>query len=511
MMRFKISNLSFFCVLIAVLAISCNSEPKGIYFSANGNDAADGSKNAPFKTLAKLKNLTIKPGESIYLHGNDTFAISSKISLKGSKEQKIRITSYGQGVAVINGAKGDGLVIENSENVSISNLKIVGDGRKTNNGNGLNVIKSSFISIDKLDVSGFLNSGIYINSCDSVSIRQSRAHENGFAGIFCESNMKRIYIGYCLTENNPGHPKILDNHSGNGIIVGQVKNGLIEYCESRFNGWDMPRKGNGPVGIWTWDSDSVIIQYCISHHNKSTDKDGGGFDFDGGVTNSILQYNYSHHNGGCGYLLCQYQNSPGIFAGNHVRYNVSFDDGLLSHRAGIYVYTGGDGFENSYVYNNTIVNFKDNAVGFEIEKWYSKNPPKVYFYNNIFISGEDQIKGPYQGSEFKGNLYWSFGDGGFKVDGITDFEKWAKENNQEQVNGFIVGQYADPLMSNIYNELITSPLDRNKIVSFFLTKGSPAIDKGLNLSDFGIKSPSLDFLGNSIQGKLDVGAFEYLK
>jgi hypothetical protein len=46
----------------------------------------------------------------------------------------------------------------------------------------------------------------------------------------------------------PGDPSILNNHSGNGIVVGNAEKVTIEYCEAANNGWDMPRQGNGPVG-----------------------------------------------------------------------------------------------------------------------------------------------------------------------------------------------------------------------------------------------------------------------
>ena len=80
--------------------------------------------------------------------------------------------------------------------------------------------------------------------------------------------------------NNPGDPTNLNNHSGNGIIAGFCKNILIEYCTANNNGWDMPRIGNGPVGIWCYEADSVIIQHCISYQNKTSKggEDGGGYD-----------------------------------------------------------------------------------------------------------------------------------------------------------------------------------------------------------------------------------------
>ena len=41
-------------------------------------------------------------------------------------------------------------------------------------------------------------------------------------------------------------------------------------------------------------------QYCFSHDNKTSPEglDGGGFDFDGGITNSLMQYNLAMNNEG---------------------------------------------------------------------------------------------------------------------------------------------------------------------------------------------------------------------
>ena len=102
----------------------------------------------------------------------------------------------------------------------------------------------------------------------------------------------RYYNSLHCTVNNPGDPTNLTNHSGNGIVVGHCTNVLIDHCMATNNGWDMPRIGNGPVGIWCYEADSVVIQHCLSYRNKTSvgGADGGGFDFDGGVTNSIIQY-----------------------------------------------------------------------------------------------------------------------------------------------------------------------------------------------------------------------------
>jgi hypothetical protein len=50
--------------------------------------------------------------------------------------------------------------------------------------------------------------------------------------------------------------------------------------------------------IWAWDADNVTIRNCSSHDNLSQNNDGGGFDLDTGVTNSVVEYCTSYNNYG---------------------------------------------------------------------------------------------------------------------------------------------------------------------------------------------------------------------
>ena len=81
-----------------------------------------------------------------------------------------------------------------------------------------------------------------------------------------------------------------------------------------------------------------MIQYNESYNNRTTgDADRGGFRFDGGVTHSVMQYNFSHGDHGTGYLLCRYRDAP-LWGSNIVRYNLSVDDGLKNDFAGILIW-----------------------------------------------------------------------------------------------------------------------------------------------------------------------------
>jgi hypothetical protein len=216
-----------------------------------------------------------------------------------------------------------------------------------------------------------------------------------------------ILIQDCLAENNAGDPSILDNHSGNGILVGVSDSVVIDRCEATNNGWDMPRLGNGPVGIWAWQSDHVIIQYCVSYRNKTSPgaKDGGGFDLDGGVTNSIIQYCLSYENQGAGYGLFQY---PGAsdWSDNIIRFCISWNDATTTEGAGsIFIWNGSNEkrqLSKCRIYNNIIYNSKTPAVSFENASLHED----FHFRNNIFICDSSYFSGINTGSKFSGNLFW---------------------------------------------------------------------------------------------------------
>ena len=175
--------------------------------------------------------------------------------------------------------------------------------------------------------------------------------------ILSKYDNENIYIGHCIAENNPGDPAVKDNHSGNGILASSVKRGTIEYCEAFNNGWDMPWTGNGPVGIWIWDCRDIIIQYCIAHDNKTRPGagDGGGFDLDGGVSNSVIQYCLSYNNQGAGYGLFEF-GAAKPWENNIIRYNISQNDAIFN-TGSVAIWRGEAGvMRNCEIYNNTFYN-----------------------------------------------------------------------------------------------------------------------------------------------------------
>ena len=145
----------------------------------------------------------------------------------------------------------------------------------------------------------------------------------------------------------------------------------------------MPWTGNGPVGLWIWDCTDFIIQYCISHDNRTNPvaNDGGGFDFDGGVSNSIIQYCLSYNNEGAGFGLFEF-GAAKPWENNIIRYNISQDDAIINHGSvGIWKNDIRGTMRNCEIYNNTFYN--SNPGGSSI--WVDNNQPGFNFRNNVFV------------------------------------------------------------------------------------------------------------------------------
>lgn len=416
---------SLLCCIVLLITGCSKPEPAFYVDSLSGDDTNSGTLLKPFKSIKKINSLQLQAGNSVFFAGGQTFAGTLKLSgLTGTKEKPIVIGSYGNGRAILNGENNTSIIADSCTWLQVKNLILKGTGRLSGNtGSGVEFRRVQNCSIDSLEASGFLWSGVKAVGGNNLRITNVYAHDNGFSGINVESDgqdsgglegsggktFRNLYIAKCVAENNPGCPEVKNNHSGNGILIGGVTNGTIEYCEAMNNGWDMPREGNGPVGIWAYQSDSITIQYCYSHDNQTSEKgkDGGGFDFDGGITNSVMQYNFSANNEGAGFGLFQYYGAS-IWKNNIVRNNISYNDGRKNSQAGFLMWISEGSPEtisNCKVYENTVVNCYGHAVSFEPGDYQGFD-----FRNNVFvITGHSVsfVNGRYSGATFVHNQAWS--------------------------------------------------------------------------------------------------------
>jgi len=500
------------------------------YVSATGNNNKSGTSiSEAWASTDMVNSKRFYPGDVVLFEGGKVF--SGKLYFdsydKGTATAPIVIGSYGKGWATISSGNSYGIYAYNTAGIKINRLKVVGSGRTVNTSSGiffymdLGNTRLSLVHLDSVEVYGYRQSGILFGSgnqasgYDNVRITRSKVHDNGAVGISSYAQAvlahRNFYIGYTKVYNNPGIPEEKDMHTGSGIMLSGIDGTTIEYCEAYNNGWLNGHAGGGPVGIWGYKCNNLVIQHNESHHNKTgTTKDGGGFDLDGGCTNSIMQYNYSHDNDGAGYLLAQYSGAP-VMKNLIIRYNISENDGRKNGNASILLWatSSNGGIQNADIYNNTLF-LSPASNGTPTAVFVSTgNLTNVKLRNNII-----QTTGGLQavrtlantGVRFEGNAYWASGDV-LKIywTGTTysTLEKWREVTGQEKVNGVAKGVVVNPEFSNPgAGVTISDPTKLTSLNSYKLKSNSGVLNKGLNLAaSFGTDVGKVDFWKNSIVAK----------
>ena len=204
------------------------------------------------------------------------------------------------------------------------------------------------------------------------------------AGVFSHKN---ITIRDCTAYDITGDPTITNQHTGSGIIISGTDGGLMEYCTAHHTGYMQASTGGGPVGLWAWDASHVIIRYCLSYNNSRGNgrSDGGGFDLDGGVINSIMEYNYAYNNAGPSFLICQFSGAR-AYSNNTCRYNIGENNARSSPNSGdLEFYSVGSSGGITYVnaYGNTLYTNKPSSNSPSVVSVLS-NPYKYDYFQDEF-------------------------------------------------------------------------------------------------------------------------------
>ncbi|MEK7950638.1 right-handed parallel beta-helix repeat-containing protein [Luteolibacter soli] len=496
-----------------------------------------------------LNSANFEPGDRILLAGGTTFTGTLNLGSQdtgtdalGNLIAPILITSYGTGRATI--AAGDGVAINgyNIGGIEISNLILTGsgvaaNGTTTSTKSGISFycdapanLKFRHVYIDNVEVSGFGSRGISIGGYngsagfDDVRISNSNIHDNLHAGIEIygypgiTNALTNVTISNCNVHHQPGKAASSGN-TGSGIVLAGVTGGVVDHCVSHDNGANNTTS-EGPVGIWAYHSANIVFQYNEVYGTQTLGGDGGGFDFDIGTTNSVMQYNYSHDNDGAGFLLYGVAD-PEASTGHVIRYNVSYNDGRDSASGSASGISLSNNVRDLSVYGNTVLlPAPSGSTSIPAIKCAATNqqPDRIVVSNNNFVTtGGSRLVSLYTTGTvtFAGNNYWSSGSTFLVQDGGTNYSSlaaWRTGKGREKLNGLNTGFNVDPLFqatpSSGGSTSLTSPAG---LTAFKLKRTSPLVDAGLDLKvKFGINVGPTDFFGTRIaQGAgYEVGAHE---
>jgi hypothetical protein len=504
------------------------------YVSPAGDDAGPGTIERPWRSVARVNAYHAGAGDRILFEGGQRFdgGLYFDPSEGGGAADPVVVGSYGAGRATIVPPAGtDGLLAYNNGGIDVTDLNFVA-AVPGNAGNGVDFYSDGYddgrnvgVRVERVEASGFGGSGIVIGGpagaggYRDVRIVDAVVHDNARAGIATYGadryTLEDVYVGHSRAYDNLGIAGAA-GHTGDGIVLGSVDGATVERNVAYGNGG----LGDGAVGIWAYDSNAVTIQLNESYANHTWGAhDGGGFGLDGGVTNSILQYNYSHDNDGAGYGLYEYAGAP-AWSGNTVRYNVGENDGRRNGYAGIQVWdgNGGGSLRDAQVYNNTI--HVAPAASGQPRGVYVQTPTvDMRFRNNVVeVAGGVpviEVVGGQTGLVFQGNAYWSAGaplELSWAGTTFGTLAEWRAATGQERVGSVDTGLVADPRFESPGGGGTVGDADRlGQLTAYRPRADSPLLDAGLDLlARFGIDAGGRDFAGVSLPqgGGHDMGAME---
>jgi len=349
-----------------------------------GRDSNAGTnRKRPWRTLAPVRDGDLGGGDTVRLRGGETFTAGLELSqenLSGtSRRRMLSISSYGSGRATLVGPDGsDAISASNVAGIHISHVNLRGRGdlalmadgaRACRDGpSGIRVVAHALsgtldqgVVIDHANVSRFCE-GINISSEDDeshishVRVRAVSAHDNGDAGVFTHD---AALAQHAIHDVRVTRARAYRNLNRGGIVLFGVDRGRVTHSTAFGNA----KRGGGGVGIWAFDSNRIRIAWNESYRNgrRALANDGDGFDLDRGVSNSVMEHNYSHDNGGIGFLVCSCEQQNPFYRMHNVvvRSNVSSNDGS-SGQPSLYV-LGGEPMRSIRIESNRVESLRGNG------------------------------------------------------------------------------------------------------------------------------------------------------
>jgi parallel beta helix pectate lyase-like protein len=514
------------------------SAPLTYYVSPTGHDAAAGTSPATaWRTVARASSAVLRPGTRLLLAGGSRFTGPLTLSAEdaGKASLPVRIGSYGWGRATIAVPSGSGIVIHNTAGINISDLAVVGQGSPAN-GEGINLYndlpgnpKLDHVVIDHVDVSGFAD-GIAIGGgrgsagFRDVRVSNSAVHDNLDNGLLsygppfnaASPGYAHAYISlwHVSAYRNHGDPAVTQSNSGSGIVLGSVSHATVAWSTAYDNGGRGGATFQGPQGIWTYDSTRVVIEHCLSYHNRShSKKDGGGFDLDQNTSNSLVQYNLSYDNSGPGYLIYTGQ-ANSADTGNVVRFNISSGDTRNNKRYGGIQIAGR--IMHAAIYQNTVVMFDRPGPYFAIPLVLGQGLVRTTIRNNIFVTYHPGLTVdsrqplPRSAVLLQGNDYFSAAGqwealwGGTSYNSLSAFRSGT---GQEELAGRATGFAVGPRLTGpVLGLHVTQAGGGGR--AFLLRPGSGLLRAGLDLLRlFGVSPGHVDYSGHRVSVRApNVGA-----
>ena len=444
-------------VVVLLLSFSLCAQNQYYLSSSTGNDNNNGSQTQPWKTLSKISNTTLGPGDTVYFKKGDTFRGHYVVNGSGTEQSPITFTAYGTGnQPVISGSDHDdgggdyreAILVENEDNMIFEDLEIQ-NHRTTSRSNvgdlvsfGIQVISSSAGTKNNFTFRDMTFKNVYgLYWVDPSNQSEFNAFEvsgltfkSSWGGIINNvvvedsyfTDLQRIGIHIKNTSGKTSDKRntnivVRRNEffqiGGTCVLPIRTENCLIENNIFNQPGAKTNDKmiGRGSA-VWNWYSINTIVQYNQAINAKGI-LDSHGIHVDHSNVDTFIQYNYMQDCEG-GFVEILGGNQRAVY-----RFNISVNDGWRvnpnwansDHTIWLNDKIGGQSGHpsyNSFIYNNTVVINKSGNDVFDTA--IDINGHNTRIFNNIFYAANGSGIGNQQGNYSDPNLMMTnnlfFGD-----------------------------------------------------------------------------------------------------
>jgi hypothetical protein len=480
----------------AVLSSLANSA--NYYIDCSARQNGDGSENSPWNSVRSVNDFSAHPGDHLFFKRGSVCTGVLAPQGSGSASAAIVIDAYGTGVPpVIDGGHAEEAIkLFNQQYWEVNNLEITGgnlygvyvSGDAPNSTlnhiylKNLDVHGANFTSTKRSD-SGevFISPNGSRQTLNDILVDGVVAHDSHVAegiivsagGAYIETNDISQPLGNNVTVRNSTAHDVY----GDGIMIAEVTNGLLEKNVVYRSGLCPNCTGSTPVGLWEWYCHTCTVQYNESYANQSWGGDGGDFDIDYFDNDNIVQYNYGHDS--AGYCIAFFGAGGRASVNNVFRYNVCSNDGRrsdISNQGEVFVHTWDNGsLDGVEIYNNVFYwdPASKAAALVTTDAAYSGSGQR-FFKNNIIYSTVPDMIETTSSFVLENNIYWTTASSvAWKVDSktYTDFKTYQSATKQDAHSYF-----ADPVLSTPSYHATGRPDN-----AFHPSLNSPAIHAGANL------------------------------
>jgi hypothetical protein len=500
------------------------------YLDCSAAQNGDGTPSSPWNSLVTVNAFILRPGDHLLVKRGTVCAGPLSPQGSGAASVPIVIDAYGTGAppVISGGIAEEALKLFNQQYWEINNLEITGGNRYGVYVSGdtprsslnhiylrnLNVHGATYTSTKRAD-SGevFISSNAAEQILNDVLIENVTAHDSHVSegifvsagGTWIEGNGVSQPLGNNVTvQNSTAHDVY-----GDGILIAEVTNGLLQRNVAYKSGLCPDCTGSTPVGLWEWHCHTCVVQFNESYANESWGGDGGDFDIDYYNDNNIVQYNYGHDS--AGYCVAFFGAGGRASHDNIFRYNVCSNNGRkseLSKQGEVFLHTWDGGtLDGVQIYNNTFYwNPASNAAAFTTsDAEYSGSGPR-FFKNNIIYATVPGMIEATSAFVLDNNIYWttSTSHPSWKIDATTytNFRAFQTATKQD-----FHSSYADPLLISPSYHAAGRPA-----TAFHLLPCSPANDSGANVCSEirGCSMGNQDFWGHNFSAVhvYNIGAYQ---